>query len=107
MEDLNVKYTGLLNVMREAYDTEEGTDLQFNSPEFTGRIKGLLCLFKQYGVTKEYIFDEVLGDDWTWDHYRKTLEELKKLGAIDQFELVISPECDKIVAELEILETNK
>lgn len=103
MGDLRVKYANLLKLMKERYTNDDGSELTFESKNFAGRITGLMCLFMQYGVTDKEHFDPILGDDWTWEHYQKVLEELKVLGAVDEFGLAISPQCERVGNEMNML----
>lgn len=100
MEDLRSRYDNLLEVMKERYTAEDGSELTVKDDEFAGRIIGLMCLFTQFGVTDKDHFADILGDDWTWEHYQKVLAELQKLGAVDQFGLAISPECERVAVEI-------
>lgn len=107
MLDLRNKYDGLLEVMREGFKQEDGSELTFQSEEFAGRLTGLMCLFMTYGVTGEGDFKEILGDDWTWEHYHKVLAKLQELGVVDEFDMAISPECERVIEELKLLTEDK
>lgn len=100
MVDLRSKYDGLLEIMREGF----GEDLTWKSDSFTLRLQCLLSQFVVFGVPDEDDYEQILGDEWTWEHLDKVLQELFELGAINEFDVPVIEECEVIKQELQMIQ---
>ncbi|MPN08170.1 hypothetical protein SDC9_155450 [bioreactor metagenome] len=57
-----------------------------------------------FGVPDEDDYEQILGDEWTWEHLDKVLQELFELGAINEFDVPVIEECELIKQELQMIQ---